>query len=182
MKDPLAGLVQSLHALEQYRRNRNSSFRLPTLRGVDLPFVDAALHLENITIEIRPLDRNGFSNAQPRHCQKQHQGGITRVLGVWHVNFFHPLESKSVDQAFLYEREMNDRSPRREKSGRKTVKWKDLIRKRLQTNINRLSNLTAEQKTELLESELARVVEDTTAMHPLRVVNLDGLTLEDERQ
>jgi hypothetical protein len=73
VKDPFATLTQGFQALEKCRRNRDSAFRVSTLRAIDFPLIQAALHMKNIALEIRPLDRDGFSDAQSGHCQEQHQ-------------------------------------------------------------------------------------------------------------
>src|SRR5215475_14993702 len=69
VKDPLASFVQSVHTLQQCRRNRDPTFRVSTLRGIDFPVVHAPLHMENVALEIRPLDCDRFSNPQPRYRQ-----------------------------------------------------------------------------------------------------------------
>src|SRR5215510_13048256 len=70
MKDPLASFVQSVHTHQQCRWNRDPTFRVSTLRGIDFPVVHAPLHMENVALEIRPLDRKSLSDAQPRHRQE----------------------------------------------------------------------------------------------------------------
>ena len=52
MEDPLAGIAESLHALQQCRWNWNSAFRIPAFGGVDLAVVHAALHVQNVALEI----------------------------------------------------------------------------------------------------------------------------------
>jgi hypothetical protein len=76
MEDPLAGVPQSFQTIEECRRNRNSASGIPALVGVDLAVVHAALHIKNIALEIRPLDRDGFSDTQSRYGQEQHQRGV----------------------------------------------------------------------------------------------------------
>ncbi len=52
MEDPLAGIAESFQTLQQCRRNRNSAFRIPAFGGVDIAVIHAALHMQNVALEI----------------------------------------------------------------------------------------------------------------------------------